>query len=121
MAGSQQEQNREERNARAGGQADDELREQLIAEDQFALAVEREAQEEQRDYGDAQRIGRKRVEEQSSEGGDHRHRGQAGAQAGINHEGGQHVNLRAQEMAESAERRLPKNRQECGNEDQDGA
>src|ERR1035441_1319812 len=113
MAHGEQQQQRQRRRRGAGAQAENQLREGLVAQDQVALEVNRQANCEQREHSYSQGVGRQRIEPKPAAERQQRDGRQSGAQGGIDHERWQQIDLSAHEMAHAAERSFPEHREEA--------
>ncbi len=84
------------------------------------LEVDRQPRQEQRQHADAQGIDREGIQPKPAANGYQGNGGRTRAQTRIDHQRRQQVNLRAQQLAQAAERRLPKHRQVGRPEQEDG-
>ena len=112
MAHGQEQQQRQQRGRHTGAEAQHQLGERLVAQDQLSEKADRQADSEQGKHGHPQWIAGERVEPKPPASREEHYGGNPGAQAGVHHERRQQVNLRPQQMADAAESGLPKHRQE---------
>ena len=91
-----------------------------FAQNKFALRKNHEADDEQRQNADAQRIRRKRVETKSAENGEQRDGDEVRVQRRINHEGRQQIHLRAEQMPQAGQRGFAEHREQRGGKNQNG-